>query len=199
MQKNSRLMTYTPKVKVKALALEVFFMTKISKETKLRALTEYFAGQGSSLGIANKYQIAPKLFRMLVAAYRTHGANVLYNPPQVTPDFRIEVAHWSIINNASYTQVAAKFGYVGIPQIKQWKEIYRNQGPNGLMSISKGRKPQMTNKRKKPTKKRSTKKKLSPEENRLKQLEAENLELRIKNEALKLLASMKQRTKNSPK
>ncbi|MCJ2162846.1 hypothetical protein [Lentilactobacillus kefiri] len=57
----------------------------------------------------------------------------------------------------------------------------------------------MTNKRKKPTKKRSTKKKLSPEENRLKQLEAENLELRIKNEALKLLASMKQRTKNSPK
>ncbi len=57
----------------------------------------------------------------------------------------------------------------------------------------------MTNKRKKPTKKRSTKKKLSPEENRLKQLEAENLELRIKNEALKLLASMKQRTKNSHK
>ena len=29
-------------------------MTKISKETKLRALTEYFAGQGSSLGIALK-------------------------------------------------------------------------------------------------------------------------------------------------
>ncbi|WP_251899507.1 IS3 family transposase, partial [Lactiplantibacillus paraplantarum] len=46
---NNRRMTYTPKVKVKALALEVFFMTKISKETKLRALTEYFAGQGSSL------------------------------------------------------------------------------------------------------------------------------------------------------
>lgn len=174
-------------------------MTKISKEIKLRALTEYFAGQAGLKAIAEKYQISRRLFGMLVTAYRTHGSDVLFNPPQVTPEFRIEVAHWAIVNNASYTQVAAKFGYVGIAQVYQWKEIYRNQGPNGLMSISKGRKPKMTNKRKKPTKKRSTRKKLSPEENRLKQLEAENLELRIKNEALKLLASMKQRTKNSPK
>ena len=174
-------------------------MTKISKKIKLRALIEYFDDQGSLRTIANKYQISLRLFRMLVAAYRTHGSDVLLNPPQVTPEFRVEVAHWAISNNATYTQVAAQFGYVGTLQIHQWKEIYRNEGPNGLLSISKGRKPKMTNKRKKPTKKPSTKKQLSPEENRLKQLEAENLELRIKNEALKLLASMKQRTKNSPK
>ena len=174
-------------------------MTKVSKKTKLRALIEYFDGQGSLKAIAGKYQIALSVFKMMVAAYRTHGSDVLFNPPQVTPEFRVEVAHWAISNNATYTQVATQFGYVGILQIYQWKEIYRNQGPNGLLSISKGWKPKMTNKRKKPTKKRSTKKQLSPEENRLKQLEAENLELRIKNEALKLLASMKQRTKNSPK
>ncbi|APR08783.1 helix-turn-helix domain-containing protein [Lentilactobacillus parabuchneri] len=174
-------------------------MTKISKEIKLRALTEYFAGRGGLRVIAAKHHISYRLFGMLVSAYRTHGSDVLFNPPQVTPEFRVEVAHWAISNNATYTQVAAQFGYVGTLQIYQWKEIYRNQGPNGLMSISKGRKPKMTNKRKKPTKKRSTKKQLSPEGNRLKQLEAENLELRIKNEALKLLASMKQRTKNSPK
>lgn len=192
-------MTYTPKVKVKTLALEVFFMTKISKGTKLRALVEYASGTGSLTGIAHKYKIHVMLFQMLVSAYQTYGTDVLFNPPEITPEFRVEVAHWAIANNASYTQVAAKFGYVGTRQIQIWKEIYRNQGPNGLLSISKGRQPKMTNKRKKPTKKRSTKKKLSLEENRLKQLEAENLELRIKNEALKLLASMKQRTKNSPK
>lgn len=174
-------------------------MTKISKEIKLSALIEYFAGRGSLRVIAAKHHISLRLFGMLVAAYRTHGSDVLLNPPQVTPKFRVEVAHWAISNNATYTQVAAQFGYVGTLQIYQWKEIYRNQGPNGLMSISKGRKSKMTNKRKNPVKKRSTKKKLSPEENRLKQLEAENLELRIKNEALKLLASMKQRTKNSHK
>lgn len=85
------ILSYTPKVKVKTLALGVFSMTKISKEIKLRALTEYFNGQGSSLSIANKYQIAPKLFRILIAAYRTHGSDLLFNPPQLTPNFRIEV------------------------------------------------------------------------------------------------------------
>jgi len=40
------ILSYTPKVKVKTLALGVFSMTKISKEIKLRALTEYFAGRG---------------------------------------------------------------------------------------------------------------------------------------------------------
>lgn len=79
---------------------------------------------------------------MLVAGCHTHSSDVLFNPPQVTPEFRIEVAHWAITNNAPYTQLAAKFGYVGTRQIQIWKEIYRNQGPNGLMSISKGRKPQ---------------------------------------------------------
>ena len=174
-------------------------MTKISKQLKLQALTECFDGRGGLRAIAGKYHISRRLFEMLVAAYRTHGPNIIVDPPQVTPEFRVALTRWAITNNASYTQIAAKFGYLGTAQIYQWKKIYRNEGPNGLLSISKGRKPKMTNKRKKPTKKRSTKKKLTPEQNRLKQLEAENLELRIKNEALKLLASMKQRTKNSPK
>lgn len=43
------------------------------------------------------------------------------------------------------------------------------------------------------------KKSLTPEQNRIKQLEAENLELKIKLEASKLLASMKQRTDKSQK
>ncbi|MGP3640645.1 MULTISPECIES: helix-turn-helix domain-containing protein [Lentilactobacillus] len=174
-------------------------MTKISKALKLRALIEYFDGRGSLKTIANKYQISLNLFKMLVAAYRTHGVKVLFEPPQVTPQFRVQVASWAISHHASYSQVAAKFGYVGSLQIYQWKEIYRNQGPNGLLFISKGRKPKMTHNQKKPAKKPSKAKKLTPEQNRLKQLEAENLELRIKNEALKLLASMKQPTKKSPK
>lgn len=60
------------------------------------------------------------------------------------------------------------------------------------MLNTKGGKATMT------TKKKINKKKiLSLTENRLKQLEAENLELRIKNEALELLASMKQQ-RNCP-
>ncbi|WP_282801103.1 hypothetical protein [Secundilactobacillus kimchicus] len=46
---------------------------------------------------------------------------------------------------------------------------------------------------------RRGKKPLTPEQARIKQLEAENLELQIKLETSKLLASMKQRTDKSQK
>ena len=169
-------------------------MTKISKTIKLKALMEYANGYNSANAIAHKYGIASTLFKMLVAAYNTHGSDVLFNPPKVNAGLRIKIAQWAIENNASYTQVAAQFGYTGMLQIKQWKEIYRNEGPNGLLSISKGRKPKMI-------KKQNNNNKKQPEsvEERLKKLEAENLELQIKNEALKLLASMKQQNKKSPK
>ena len=165
-------------------------MTKISKQIKLAALIEYTTGKDSKLGTAKKFGINPMYFKMMVAAFQTHGESVLFDPPKITSKFRIEVAQWAIITNASYTEVAAKFGYTGTLQIQQWKEIYRNHGSNGLMSISKGRKPKM-----KSNDKNKKQIKLTPDQNRIKQLEAENLELRIKNEASKLFASMKQQTK----
>lgn len=174
-------------------------MTKISKQTKLKALVEYFEGNISIRGLAKKYGIQFRSMQMMIAAYRTHGPDVILNPPKVTPEFRIQLAHWALTNNASYTEVAAKFGYLGKWQIYQWKEIYRKEGPNGLSSIKKGRKPNMTKNegRKKNTKHENEP--LTPEENRIKKLEAENLELKIKLEASKLLALMKQRTDKSQK
>ena len=171
-------------------------MTKISKKIKLKALTEYFNGTGSKVEVANKYSISNSVFRMLVSAYETHGSKVLFNPPKVTGRLRIELIEWKIRNNASYTDVTAEFGYVGILQINQWEKIYRQNGPNGLLSIQKGRKPKMV--KNKAKKSRKTKQYTS-EQNRIKQLESENLELRIKNEALKLLASMKQPTDKKQK
>lgn len=135
-------------------------------------------------------------FRMLLAAYKTHGSDVIFNPPKPTGTFRVELASWAIKNNASNTEVAAKFGYVGIAQIVQWKKIYSKLGPNGLLSIQKGRKPKMPKKKQKTQKQPSG---LTKEENRLAQLEDQVLRLQIENEALKLLASIRQRTDNSQK
>ena len=168
-------------------------MTKISKQTKLKAIQEYLSGNNSQQAIANKYGIHKIMFQMLLAAYKTHGSDILFNPPKVTAEFRISLASWAIRNNASYTQIAAQFGYVGTAQITQWKKIYSQKGPNGLLSIQKGRPPKMPNKKFKQVKQ------LTAEENRLAKLEDENLRLKIENEALKLLASMKRRTDNSQK
>lgn len=98
---------------------------------------------------------------MLLVAYATHGLDVLLDPPATTGEFRIAVASWAIRENVSLTAVAAKFGYVGMAQIVKWKEIYSKLGPNGLLSIQKGRKPKMTKK------KQNQRNKLSAEENRL--------------------------------
>lgn len=174
-------------------------MTKISKVTKLEAIHTYFEGRKSVRGVARQYGIPQMYFRMMVAAYRVHGEMILFDPPKVTPEFRVKVAKWAISNDASYTEVAAKFGYLGVAQMMQWKEIYRQKGPNGLLSIIKGRKPNMAKKEQAKKRAKHSKKQLTPEQNRIEQLEAENLELRIKLEASKLLASMKQRTDKSQK
>ena len=133
----------TPKVKA---TFGVLFMTKISKQIKLQAIQDYMSGKYSIRGITARYGIANSVFRMLIAAYKSFGSDILFNPPAITPEFRIKVASWAIQNNASHSQVAAKFGYTGIAQ-----------------------------------------------------LEDENLRLKIENEALKLLASIQQRTDNSQK
>lgn len=180
----------TPKVKV---TFGVFFMTRISKQTKFKAIQEYFLGVDSKRSIARRYGLDSKAFDILIAAYETHGPDVLFNPPKVTTEFRIALASWAIKNNASYTEIAAKFGYTGTAQMRAWKEIYSKLGPNGLLSIQKGRKPKMPNKKPKSVKK------LTEQENRLSQLEDEVLRLKIENEALNLLASIQQRTDNSQK
>lgn len=78
---------------------------------------------------------------MLVAAYRAHGETILFDPPKVTPDFRIEVAKWALTNNASYTQVAAKFGYLGMFQIMQWKKSIAKRGQMGYCLSQKDGSP----------------------------------------------------------
>lgn len=167
-------------------------MTKITKKIKLLALNEYFNNNVSMREVYLKYGIAEKLFKMLVAGYKVHGPDILFNPPKVDGPFRVKLIKWAIENKASYTDIASKFGYIGSSQIINWKNIYRTDGVNGLLSISKGRKPKVNIKNKSKKVKETND---SPTENRLAELEKENLELRITNEALKLLASMKQKTK----
>ena len=180
----------TPKVKA---TFGVLFMTKISKQIKLQAIQDYLSGKYSIRGITARYGIANSVFRMLIAAYKSFGSDILFNPPKITPEFRIKVASWAIQNNASHSQVASKFGYTGIAQIVSWKKIYSQLGPNGLLSIQKGRSPRMPNKKPKQGKQ------LTETEKHIAQLEDENLRLKIENEALKLLASIQQRTDNSQK
>ena len=118
-------------------------MTKISKQTKLKAILAYLSGEGNFKTVAHKYGLAVTPLQLLVAAYKTHGVSVFFDPPTVNAKFRIELVTWMIENQASYTQVVAEFGYINTHQIQLWREKYRQSGPNGLLSIVKGRNPKM--------------------------------------------------------
>lgn len=83
-------------------------MNNISKQAKLEAILKYISGNKSKQEVAKRYGIHYTSFKMLLVAYKTHGADVLFNPPKPTGTFRVELASWTIRNNASNTEVAAK-------------------------------------------------------------------------------------------
>jgi transposase len=61
---------------------------------------------------------------MLIATYEAHGSKIIYEPPQVTPEFLLRLTLWAIKHDASYVQVARKFGYTNISSIWKWNKIY---------------------------------------------------------------------------
>lgn len=132
--------------------------------------------------VAHEYGLQTYELLMLIAAYEVHGSKIIYEPPQVTPEFRLRLTLWAIKHDASYVQVARKFGYTNVSSIWKWKKIYIQKGTDGLQSLKIGRKT-MT----KPKKQNQ-----DAQAKRITELEEENLMLRIRLEASKLLASMEE-------
>ena len=69
--------------------LGVFYMTKISVKTKLKAVEEYANGNVALASVRHKYGIAEHDFQIWVGIYARFGKGPLLNPPKVTGDFRL--------------------------------------------------------------------------------------------------------------
>lgn len=76
-------------------------MTKISIETKIKAIEEYCTTASSLRGIARKYGIAKLDFQICVGIYARFGKEKLLNPPTATGDFRLNLVKWKQQNLAS--------------------------------------------------------------------------------------------------
>lgn len=70
------------------------FMTKISVNTKLKAIKEYTNGDASLASVRRKYGIAEFDFQIWVGIYARLGQGPLLNPPKVTGDFRLNLVKW---------------------------------------------------------------------------------------------------------
>lgn len=116
-------------------------MTKISMETKVRAVEDYLLGSESKRATANRYGITRMLFNILVAVYEQHGRNGLLNPPSITGQLRVSLVEWKQTNHASMTETCAQFDVLSVEAIVRWERIYNLYGKQPLLEMRPGVKP----------------------------------------------------------
>lgn len=158
---------------------------KLTYEQKLEMCKEKDNGYGDYY-LSKKYGICWQAVHRYYQQYKAHGPDILKH----------KITHWTIaqkeyaikrvLNGESINSVGTELGINPCTTLASWVKKYRE---NGYTIVERNRgKPHM--------KKSSTNKKENlTQEEYLKQLEQENLELRIENEYLKKLDALVQSRK----
>lgn len=147
----------------------------------------YLKGEGGRAYIAQKYGINDDSnIRKWVKAYEEFGDEGLRRSRRkksYTFEMKISVVELYLTTEISYQDLALKVGMNNPALIVKWVNDYRIAGPDALREKSKGRKTIMS----KPKKTDS----IDENTRYLKELEDENLKLRIENAYLKELRRLR--------
>ncbi len=164
-----------------------FFMAKYSYEFKKEIVQEYLNGKGSYNSLAKKYNIpAPNNVKTWVKVYERFGNEGLERSrkhKEYTFEFKISVVQSYLTTEVSYQELALSVGINNPSLLVRWVNDFRIAGPDALREKSKGRKLIMP----KPKKVEN----VEEHAKYLKQLEDENLKLRIENAYLKELRRLR--------
>ena len=112
-------------------------MTKISIETKIKAIEEYCTTASSLRGIARKYGIAKLDFQIYVGIYARFGKEKILNPPTATGDFRLNLVKWKQQNLASIPETCIHFGFRSSGSVYQWERQYNEHGTGPLKTTTR--------------------------------------------------------------
>ena len=160
-------------------------MAKYSYEFKRMVVNEYLSGQGGWKYLSQKYSLTRSLIQRWVSNYRHFGDDGLKRSRQkqdYTFEFKLHVVELYLTSELSYQELALQTGMTNPCQIARWVMDYRVAGPEALMPKKKGRKRTMD----KEKVIREIEDGDSEEQKELlKQLQEENLRLRIENAFLK--------------
>ncbi len=167
-------------------------MAKYSYEFKLGIVQAYLRGEGSTRDLAQKYGMpANTPLKRWIRKYQEFGSESLHRSREKTQypfAFKCHVVELYLTTELSYVELAMQVGVKDASTITQWVSAYREGGVEALRPKPKGR-------RRKVDKKKISKeqpKELSEERTEyLKQLEEENLRLRIENAFLKELRRLR--------
>ncbi len=162
-------------------------MAKYSFEFKLKVVQEYLDGKGGYKVLSKQYNIPDsKSLKTWVRVYEAFGDKGLKRTRQnnkYSLEFKKNIIELYLSTEMSYQELAIKKGITNPSMIARWVNDYRIAGMDALKPRKRGR-PKKMNKAKKTNKKiDSTNNDVNAEY--LKQLEEENLKLRIENAYLK--------------
>ena len=161
-------------------------MAKYSFEFKRMVVMEYLKGFGSYEFLTKKHAIrSSRCLKKWVANYNLFGDEGLMRSrqQQIYPfEFKLHVVDLYLTSELSYQELALQVGMTNPAQITRWVMDYRAAGPEALKPKKKGRKRTMD----KDKIIREIEEGDSDEQKELlKQLQEENLRLRIENAFLK--------------
>ena len=187
-----------PKVRPKNLTIGGrFFMAKYSCEFKKEVVNAYLNGEGGHRYLAEKYGITGNsMVLRWVNAYKEFGTEGLMRSRKneiYTFEFKLHVVELYLTSEVSYQELALSVGINNPPLITKWVNDFRIAGPDALRAKRKGRYSKVSKpKENKPATIENT----SNNSEYLKQLEDENLKLRIENAYLKELRRLRLEEKN---
>ena len=171
-------------------------MAKYSFEFKMGVVQAYLNGEGGYRYLANKYNIpAKRIIEEWVHAYREFGEEGLMRSRQnkkYTFQFKLSMVELYLSSEVSYQELALSQGISNPSLIAKWVNDFRIAGPDALRPKKKGRKKTLdTQKMKVEFIATDERKSVDISAERLKQLEDENLKLRIENSYLKELRRLR--------
>lgn len=167
-------------------------MAKYSYEFKLQVVQAYLDGEGGYRYLSKKYGVPSKRdIEKWVFAYKAFGKDGLMRSRKnesYSFEFKLHVVELYLTTEVSYQELALSVGINNPPLIARWVNDHRIAGPDALKVKSKGR-------QKKLNKAKDKSPLLNDKQNSdleyLKQLEDENLKLRIENAYLKELRRLR--------
>lgn len=167
-------------------------MAKYNYDFKLKVVQAYLSGEGGFKYLADKYGISScSHVKRWTAAYKEFGTDGLIRSRKNQSyafKFKLHVVELYLTTEVSYQELALSVGMNNPPLITRWVNDYRIAGPDALKPKRKGRRPKMT----KPKDINSDKsKETNTDAEYLKELEEENLKLRIENAYLKELRRLR--------
>ncbi len=172
-------------------------MEKYSFEFKKKVVQEYLMGKGGTAYLSQKYQIGNgnnAQLRRWINAYKEFGDNGLMRSRENVTysfEFKLHVVELYLSTEVSYQELALSAGINNPTLITKWVNDFRIAGPDALRPKKKGRKNSLSTPNNKNNVTTAITTSVDTSAEYMKQLEDENLKLRIENAYLKELRRLR--------